>query len=118
MSEPSVVMDRLRRSADKARGVGMRVSVSGADLAAMFDEFDRLRAVETEAAGQQTSRPKSTGKPKVSRSAPKAVIAAADDILDNHAVLWGQPLRSALPSWCEQTGTVLPKGWESLVDDG
>lgn len=110
-------LDRLRRSADQARGIGMRVTVSGGDLHRLLSELDRLRCQEIAANGGVTAKPKEQKpkRPRDAESVAEVLLQAADEINRNHAALWSQPLADALSAWADETGTTLPDGWEGVL---
>ena len=116
VARTDTALDRLRRSADAARTPGARVAVSGADIAAVIGYVDELRVAVAEAGGAAPRPRRGAGASQESRGSAGRLLEAADDILANHADLWGQPLLRALPEWAESTGGELPRNWESLVD--
>lgn len=109
-------IDRLRRSADKARGIGMRVSVSGSDLAALLAAHDTARVAALEAEGARPKRPQKRRTRRDNEPVTLAVVSAADDILRDHPALWGQPLAAAIAVWLADTDNTLPEGWEDVVN--
>lgn len=117
-TEPrGMAVDRLRRAADKARVRGMRVNVSGSDLAVLLDEYDsaRLRASDNTAPPAKRSR-RRNAPASPDDGACATIIAAADDIMRDHPSLWGQPLGTALETWLADDDTrTLPDGWEQVV---